>query len=968
MNKMCYRIFLLTVTLSVALFERVVAQTNAYQYNYVDPSIYDSLGYLPSGTDALIDVTVPVGNGVPNYVVKWNESVNTYLPIQVILGGSAFPGSNQDLQATDAQNELDTAETWWNQTMSSTGNCFSVQAVPYGGAEVLFTSNADYFNGKAGAEALAVTASAVNGTDLGVDGDVNSPNPTAGILFNNSSNFQSQYEWSSHWYTVSFAQYINFQNVAVHELGHLFGLGDDYADGNSVMFYAQSPNQSELYLDRTDVYAMERLYCGVLTGVVNNPPPAPMNFSLNIVGQNVVLNWSETPGVPISSFEVYKNGSVIAGPSGTSYTDANGASSLPATYQVGADSYYPGPPYYLDGESDTQPIKVIAAPSTVNYDTLWTGAVYVNSNVTISSGATVYISAATKVIFNVGNNYSLTVNGKLEVEGASFAPVIFTSNSSSPSPGDWGSIVLNGSGANASTIDYADIDYGTEVKVNQANNVTIENCNIYDNYYHGIEAYYASGLLAQSDTIANANANHGILITGGSSNNCYQNVIYKTNHGRNGAGIEYAGSSGIVTENDIEYYNWGIGAIWGASPTSYVSAWNGPQRNNRITNCIYGLMVYHQSYPNFGPVQTSPYSYNSIYSNTYNVSLDADNYNTYALPAAGNYWATSNPTPTFVVGSGSQVNWQAVDAYDPWSGVPLPTSSSRLEENHVPVASAASRMTGPENEVQSASSSPDLQDSLLIGVELRDQKKSNEARSYFMTLIARHPDMQAAYVDLYSCADSQSIPAIINFFRNLPPQASEEQKPLLANLYMEEGKGSFATQVNDETIIKNPNTSLAAEAELSNFYIDLNVDNSPASAAQILAQVEGEASLLEGTELSDAEAALKFYVDPNTGKMPNMGSQQSALGSQPQVNVLAQNYPNPFNPTTVVSYNLKSAGHVTLKVYDVLGREVMTLVDGYQNAGVHSADFNGANLASGVYFYRLTAPGVSQVKKMLLVK
>jgi len=497
---MQYRIFPLSIILGLSASATAIAQTNAYRHNYVDPGVYDSLGYPPSGMDPLVDLSVLVGNAVPSSVVKWNESVTMYLPIQVIFGNSDFPGSNQDLQRTDAQNELDTVETWWNETMSSTGNCFHVQEVSYGGAQILFTSNTFYFQNKNGVDYVAETANAVSGTDLTVDGDAKSPNTTAGILFNNTSNFQSQYTWTSSWYTNTLTQYVNFQNIAVHEMGHLFGLGDDYVDQNSVMYYAQTPDQSELYLDRTDVYAMERLYCGVLVGTGSAPPPAPTNFSVNIVGQNIVLNWNEASGVPISSFKVYKNGSVIAEPSGASYTDANGTSSLPVAYQVGAYSYYPGPPYYLDGESDTQPIDVIAAPSSISYDTLWTGVVYVNNNVTISSGATVYIGASTKVIFNSGN-YSITANGRLNVEGTSSSPVTFTSNSSSPSPGDWGSIVLSGSGASGSTIDYANIEYGTDIQVNNTLNVTIENCNIANNSGNGISTYFSSNFLAEDNTI-----------------------------------------------------------------------------------------------------------------------------------------------------------------------------------------------------------------------------------------------------------------------------------------------------------------------------------------------------------------------------------------------------------------------------------------------------------------------------------
>jgi hypothetical protein len=88
---------------------------------------------------------------------------------------------------------------------------------------------------------------------------------------------------------------------------------------------------------------------------------------------------------------------------------------------------------------------------------------------------------------------------------------------------------------------------------------------------------------------------------------------------------------------------------------------------------------------------------------------------------------------------------------------------------------------------------------------------------------------------------------------------------------------------------------------------------------------------------------------------------------------LEQNYPNPFNPTTTIHYQIPNAGHVTLKVYDMLGREVATLVDEVKGVGSYSATFNGEKLASGVYIMRLVAwfeEGKSfvQTKKMLLTK
>ena len=89
---------------------------------------------------------------------------------------------------------------------------------------------------------------------------------------------------------------------------------------------------------------------------------------------------------------------------------------------------------------------------------------------------------------------------------------------------------------------------------------------------------------------------------------------------------------------------------------------------------------------------------------------------------------------------------------------------------------------------------------------------------------------------------------------------------------------------------------------------------------------------------------------------------------------LYQNVPNPFNPTTSIRYDVPAAGgRVTLRVYDVSGRLVRTLVDGVQPPGDHTATWNGRNdhgngVATGVYFYRMTAPGFETTRKMILLQ
>ncbi len=83
---------------------------------------------------------------------------------------------------------------------------------------------------------------------------------------------------------------------------------------------------------------------------------------------------------------------------------------------------------------------------------------------------------------------------------------------------------------------------------------------------------------------------------------------------------------------------------------------------------------------------------------------------------------------------------------------------------------------------------------------------------------------------------------------------------------------------------------------------------------------------------------------------------------------LSQNYPNPFNPSTRIDYAINQSGSVSLKVYDLLGREVATLFNGDQKVGRHTVDFDGSHLASGVYFYKLQSGANSITKKLVLMK
>ncbi|MEM1127268.1 MAG: T9SS type A sorting domain-containing protein [Bacteroidota bacterium] len=120
-----------------------------------------------------------------------------------------------------------------------------------------------------------------------------------------------------------------------------------------------------------------------------------------------------------------------------------------------------------------------------------------------------------------------------------------------------------------------------------------------------------------------------------------------------------------------------------------------------------------------------------------------------------------------------------------------------------------------------------------------------------------------------------------------------------------------------------------------------------------------------GGVIAKADAVADTVADLQAD---GLATASADLIDAPESFELHQNYPNPFNPTTTISFDLPDTAPVTLKVYDLMGREVITLVDGVMDAGVHEVYFDAGTLASGTYLYRLTTPQQAFVKQMMLVK
>jgi hypothetical protein len=115
-----------------------------------------------------------------------------------------------------------------------------------------------------------------------------------------------------------------------------------------------------------------------------------------------------------------------------------------------------------------------------------------------------------------------------------------------------------------------------------------------------------------------------------------------------------------------------------------------------------------------------------------------------------------------------------------------------------------------------------------------------------------------------------------------------------------------------------------------------------------------------------------LVFDPNNDIVIKTATLSVGIGnvssSIPDKFALYQNEPNPFNPMTNITFDIPQKSYVKLTVYDLLGRDIVSLVNGTRDAGKHSINFNGATLSSGLYFYKIEAGNFTETKKMLLVK
>jgi len=150
--------------------------------------------------------------------------------------------------------------------------------------------------------------------------------------------------------------------------------------------------------------------------------------------------------------------------------------------------------------------------------------------------------------------------------------------------------------------------------------------------------------------------------------------------------------------------------------------------------------------------------------------------------------------------------------------------------------------------------------------------------------------------------------------------------------------------------------------QTDSFFVQLFVDsttNAPADYA--MSGIYTDNSTGTTGDNLNGRARIKVFFENNT----TGGDNNSNL---PISYNLSQNYPNPFNPVTKINFAIPKQGYVNLKIYDMLGREVKTLMNEVKTPGNYSIDFNASNLSSGIYFYKLQVNDFVNIKKMVVIK
>jgi len=529
-----------------------------------------------------------------------------------------------------------------------------------------------------------------------------------------------------------------------------------------------------------------------------------------------------------------------------------------------------------------------------------------SGNITVTGDVTV--PAGIYLGIGPGSTINFTNNAKLIVNGSIAALGCSTSpvlfNFISPSSTYNNGIVFNSN--SSGTIDYCQIRNAD--RGIYENGVSINITNSAFSYCNSGIYLYNSSPTFQNCNI-HENSYYGIYLTNSSPTLYNDNLI-----ANNPCGICCSTNSNPIFEG---------GGIVG--------------HNNFTTNTI-GVSCANNSLPILG--------WNSGSNDLTNTSLNLQNLSSGVVYALMNYWGSMNPSLFKIYNPGSVIYYNYQNAIT----IPAPPLSKSSATS--PIASNDIPLIDQLNQIK----------------ELITGKNLEQARNVCLNLIANYPDYDVSYnalnllKDTYANDSSSSVNSYHSIFNS---KVKNNINAMAGLILADIDKGNRLSRIND--VINNYQGHGIVELALyDKFVYHYFEKQDKQNATTISKQLDQQFPLSWGAIEAHRVLGDTAYFKINSYNDPAM--QKTSSQQTPTEFALIGNYPNPFNPTTRISYQLPKNGFVTLKVYDILGREVASLVKENQKAGNYSIPFDASKLSSGIYIYTIRANDFIQSKKMNLVK
>jgi hypothetical protein len=336
----------------------------------------------------------------------------------------------------------------------------------------------------------------------------------------------------------------------------------------------------------------------------------------------------------------------------------------------------------------------------------------------------------------------------------------------------------------------------------------------------------------------------------------------------------------------------------------------------------YKTFYYSNTFNLFFPDEPNRYGGASTFALEH-VNIKDENCQNYSFGTGSYMGAYGDSNTCFDVGYN--------DVYSPWSNPPLPVNSSN--------------------------------DSLTIEIAGRDHNGNLIVNVYFTNITDAKPSKpQGLQIDWSACINDAKYPQL-TWQHSLEPDMLQPYTPPFDTkrytIYRAYAQINEGVPIN-YTAIATENFNASYPPVWTDFNAAVECNEQSAPEYDVFYKVQAIDNTNLTSCLSDyvSTQVLKIQEGDNFGRTPD----------NPKSYSLSQNYPNPFNPITTIKYEIPKDQFVTIKIYDILGREMLTLVNEFKKSGYYTVMFNGNNFASGVYFYRIVAGEFNSVKRMVLIK